>query len=64
MTYEEYPWHNYPNYLSGCSYLIVGKALHPLLAAAQTVPYHAFDDLYLTGFCSERANVTIYRAEK
>lgn len=34
-----------------------GQTIEALLAAAQAVPYHATNDLYLTGFCAERGGV-------
>lgn len=63
MTYQEFPWRAYPNYFSGGAYIISGRAVRPLLAAVQTIPYHVFEDLYFTGLCSERANATLYHVD-
>ena len=51
-----------PKYAMGSGYLIAGSAVHPLLAAAQVVPFPqpngAYEDLYVTSLCAEIANVT------
>lgn len=57
MTYREYPWNTFPKYLQGAAVLLSGKTIRYLLAAAQTIPYHKIDDLYLTGFSAEKAGI-------
>lgn len=59
LPYECYPWNTYPRYYQGAAVLMAGSAVGPLLSAAQTIPYHPIDDLYLTGFCAERAGVSL-----
>lgn len=37
---------------------MTGSAVASLLAAAITLPYLPFEDLYLTGMCARKANVS------
>jgi hypothetical protein len=57
LTYEEYPWGNYPNYVNGPAYFMHGSSIVPLLAASQTTPLIPFEDVFLTGICAERAGI-------
>jgi len=50
--------------LLGPSVLIPGRAVEPLLAAIQTIPYYHIDDVYLTGICSFKANLPLVNLEK
>ena len=62
QTYEQWPWQKLPPYAMGSGYLIAGSAIEPLLAAAQVIPFPfpngAFEDEFITAFCSAIANVT------
>ena len=62
LTYEQWPWEKLPPYAMGSCYLIAGRAIGPLVAAAQVIPFPqpngSFEDLYVTSFCAEIANVT------
>ncbi len=60
ITYEEWPWHDYPKYYLGPAVLMPGVTILPLLAAIQTTPMIPFDDVYYTGICTEKAGVRIY----
>jgi hypothetical protein len=57
IALEEWPWNTYPNYVNGPAYLIHQTAILPLLAAIQTTPIMPFEDIYITGICSEKAGV-------
>ena len=60
LTYEQWPWKNLPPYLQGSGYLIAGKAISPLLAAAQVTPLsQPNEDVFITGILTEIANVTV-----
>ncbi|EFX64959.1 hypothetical protein DAPPUDRAFT_14446, partial [Daphnia pulex] len=54
---EEYPWSHYPNYVSGPAYFMHASVVIPLLAASQTIPFNPFEDVFLTGMCTEKAGV-------
>ena len=58
LTFEQWPWKRLPHYAMGSGYLVAGSAINPLLAAAQVVPFHQFEDLYVTSLCAQIANVT------
>lgn len=64
MSYEEYPWKNYPVFFLGPAILVPGRLIRPLLAAIQTIPYYRIDDVYLTGLCAERAGVVRFRVSR
>jgi hypothetical protein len=59
ITYEEWPWKNYPKYYFGPAALIHGSAFLPLLAAFQTTPLMPFEDVYYSGICREKAGIEI-----
>ena len=56
---EEWPWRDYPRYFYGPAVIFPGRTILPLLAAFQTTPLMPIDDLYYSGICIEKANVTI-----
>ncbi|XP_046638220.1 beta-1,3-galactosyltransferase 5-like [Daphnia pulicaria] len=60
ISFEEWPWNQYPEYITGGTILIPGSAIIPLLAASQTTPMMPFDDVYLTGLCTEKAGLKIH----
>lgn len=57
ISYQEWPWNQYPPYIMGPSVLIPGGTIIPLLAAFQTTPMIPFDDVYYTGICTEKAGI-------
>jgi hypothetical protein len=57
MTFTEWPWNQYPEYINGPAYLLHGSAILPLLAAFQTTPMIPFEDIYITGLCVEKAGI-------
>ncbi|XP_046643292.1 beta-1,3-galactosyltransferase 1-like [Daphnia pulicaria] len=57
MTFEQYPWSHYPNYVNGPAYFMHSSVVIPLLAASQTTPLIPFEDVFLTGMCTEKAGV-------
>lgn len=58
VSYEQWPWKQYPTHVSGAAVLLPGKVIIPLLAACQTTPLMPFDDVYLFGLCTEKAGLT------
>ena len=54
-----WPWARYPFYLMGGFYTIHGQQIDSLLAAAQTTPYFFIEDIYITGLCAHKANLTL-----
>ncbi|KAI9563393.1 hypothetical protein GHT06_010856 [Daphnia sinensis] len=57
ISYQEWPWNQYPPYMMGPTVLIPGGTIVPLLAAFQTTPMIPFDDVYYTGICTEKAGI-------
>ncbi|XP_057368016.2 beta-1,3-galactosyltransferase 5-like [Daphnia carinata] len=57
ITFEEYPWNTYPNYMSGPAYVLHGSTIRLLLAACQTTPMIRLEDVYITSMCAEKAGV-------
>ena len=64
VSTEEWPWPKYPAYLFGGAYLMGRDTVRPLLAAAQTTPFFALEDVYLTGLCTVKANLNVFISEK
>ncbi|XP_045036593.1 uncharacterized protein LOC116932905 isoform X3 [Daphnia magna] len=62
ISYEEWPWIDYPPYFLGAAVLMHGSTIVPLLAACQTTPMMPFDDVYLYGICTEKANITLHHS--
>ena len=60
ISHERWPWPTYPPYIQGKCYLITGSAIASLLAAAITIPFLPFEDLYLTGMCAKKAKVPLF----
>jgi hypothetical protein len=59
-----WPWPRYPNYLLGGCYAIAGQAVKSLLAATQTTPLFWIEDIYLTGLCASKVNVSLQSQPK
>ncbi|KZS01650.1 Uncharacterized protein APZ42_001627 [Daphnia magna] len=59
ITLEAWPWHTYPDYIIVPVYMIHGSSILPLLAAMQTTPVNPFEDVYVTGICSEKAGIKV-----
>ncbi|KAK4005961.1 hypothetical protein OUZ56_011085 [Daphnia magna] len=57
ITYEEFPWNNYPTYFNGSAYFLHGTSVLPLLACFQTTPMFPFEDVYVTGLCRQKAGI-------
>ena len=54
---REYPDIYFPVYCGGPAYMIPLSAVNSLLNAAQNVPYFTMEDIFVTGFCREAANI-------
>ncbi len=63
MTFEEYPWSHFPNYVNGPAYFMHASVVIQLLAASQTTPLIPFEDVFLTGMCTEKAGVKTQYSE-
>lgn len=61
---DEYPWADYPPFLSNRIYFIDRLVIGKLLAAAQSTPYYRYDAVYLSGLCANKANVTLWSADE
>ncbi|XP_057376918.1 uncharacterized protein LOC130698155 [Daphnia carinata] len=61
-TVEERPWSQYPPYFFDPAVLMPGNTILSLLAACQTTPMMPFDDVYLTGMCTEKAGITVLKS--
>lgn len=65
VSYETWPWSSFPIFLSGGCVLISGKAISPLLAAAQTTPYLlTVDNVYLGGLLARKAGVPLRMSDE
>ncbi|XP_057368442.1 UDP-GalNAc:beta-1,3-N-acetylgalactosaminyltransferase 1-like [Daphnia carinata] len=62
ISYEEWPWKQYPPYYLGPAVIIPGSTIRPLLAAFQTTPMMPFDDVYYGGICTEKAGIKIQQS--
>jgi hypothetical protein len=59
MTFEDWPWNEYPPYFLGPTVLFPSSVIVPLLAAFQTTPIMPIDDIYYTGICAEKAGIKL-----
>ncbi|KAI9561280.1 hypothetical protein GHT06_012236 [Daphnia sinensis] len=59
ISWDDWPWSNYPVYFSGAAVILPGCTITSLLAAAQTIPYLPFDDAFLTGLCTSKAGIKV-----
>lgn len=48
----------YPNYVSGTAYVMSIDVVPKLFSAALETPLFHLEDVYITGICSQRVNVT------
>ncbi|XP_057380469.1 beta-1,3-galactosyltransferase 5-like [Daphnia carinata] len=62
ISVEEWPWIDYPPYFLGAAVLMHGSTIVPLLAACQTTPMMPFDDVYIYGICTEKANIRLHHS--
>nr|CAH0102546.1 unnamed protein product [Daphnia galeata] len=46
ISFENWPWTWYPPFILGGAILIPGRAIKPLKAASQTIPYFPFEDVF------------------
>lgn len=53
-----YPGKVYPNYVSGTAYVMSIDVVPKLYSAALQTPLFHLEDVYITGICSQRVNVT------
>jgi hypothetical protein len=60
ISREIWPWSKYPTYCMGAAVLMPGSAMKSLLAACQTTPYFRFDDTYLIGLCTSKAEIAVH----
>ena len=59
ISFEEWPWTNYPSYFFGPAIVLPQSTITPLFAASQTIPLMPIDDVYLTGICTEKAKIKL-----
>lgn len=60
VPYTIYGQEYWPTYASGTIYLISGDAIKPLFEAAiDLLPALFLEDVYINGFCAQKANVTV-----
>jgi len=58
VPYERYKGDRYPPYVSGSAYVMSRDVASALYAAALDLPLFESEDVFVTGFCARRANVT------
>lgn len=49
----------YPDYCSGFGYTMSLGVAQKLLKASAKIPYIGIEDVFITGFCRQKSNVTI-----
>ncbi|XP_044269757.1 beta-1,3-galactosyltransferase 1-like [Tribolium madens] len=59
VPYEVYPDDKYPAYLCGATYLMSADVAVKLYHFAFETPIFYIEDIYITGMCSKKANVTL-----
>lgn len=64
MSEAEYPSKKYPPYLSGGSYLMSTDVATRLLRVCSKPPYISMEDVFLTGICARRAQISPTNSEK
>ncbi|XP_046448111.1 lactosylceramide 1,3-N-acetyl-beta-D-glucosaminyltransferase-like [Daphnia pulex] len=64
ISYEEWPWTRYPRFFNGPCVVISGNSILSLLAAMQTTPIMTSEDVYYTGICTEKTNITLHFSSK
>ncbi|XP_022644139.1 beta-1,3-galactosyltransferase 5-like isoform X1 [Varroa jacobsoni] len=57
VSEKEYPDKLYPNFVSGCLYVISGKALAPLYETALNTRPLSLEDVFVTGLVATRAGI-------
>ena len=57
MTFDQWPWNSYPQFLGGGAYLLSHETIVPLLATFQTTPMMHVEDVYISGVCAEKVKV-------
>lgn len=60
MNYETWPWKDMPPHLRSGGLLITGKAIGPMLAAYQTIPFLPYSELYSNGLVPLKAGVELH----
>ena len=49
----------YPEYCSGFAYAMTHDVAIKLLKVSSKIPYFGIEDVFITGFCREKSNLTI-----
>ncbi len=57
ISREQHPENNYPNFVTGPSYLVSADAARALLDAAWTQPYIPLEDVFFTGVLADRLGI-------
>ena len=56
-SHREWPWDQYPVFVTGPGYMVSSGAIKPLLEHAMVTRYHHLEDVFLTGIVAQAANV-------
>ncbi|XP_046909443.2 beta-1,3-galactosyltransferase 5 isoform X2 [Dermatophagoides farinae] len=59
VEYKQLPGNLYPEYCSGFGYAISEMVAKKLFQASKTIPYIGIEDVFITGFCRYKMNITI-----
>lgn len=59
IGYDILPGSLYPNYCSGFGYSMNRNVAEKLLEASEKIPYIGIEDVFITGFCRQKCNITI-----
>ncbi|KYB26485.1 Beta-1,3-galactosyltransferase brn-like Protein [Tribolium castaneum] len=59
VPYELYPDEKYPPYLCGAAYIMSADVAVKLYRVALETPIFYIEDVYITGMCAKKANVTL-----
>lgn len=59
INFSELPGLYFPRYCSGFGYGFSAQVAHRLYKTALTIPYFMIEDVFITGFCREKAKINI-----
>ena len=63
INYSELPGIYFPRYCSGFGYGFSAPVAQRLYDKALTIPYFMIEDVFITGFCRQKANIDIKDTE-
>ncbi|CAG2111465.1 unnamed protein product, partial [Medioppia subpectinata] len=59
ISFAQMPGYYFPPYCSGFGYGFRASVAERLYSIALTIPYFHFEDVFITGFCRQKANISV-----